>query len=131
MIEKYPDFWSVMLGPVPGYFFAYLVWAFICALGIVLISLKRRDRASNPDKLSLRYWIADNTPRVVGHLLILPVFIRIEYEYVEGLWMLLLAAGTGFGIDQLGKIAKKYGILTTSKAADSIAEELNNKAKFK
>lgn len=126
-MKKYPDFWSVLIGNGgPGFFFGYIVIAFICAGAIVLYDISTRDKLSprSPEKFSIRFWVADNLARVLANLLLIPITIRLVYEYVSPTWMLALAAGVGFGIDALGMIAKRFGILTTKKLAAQVTEKL-------
>lgn len=127
-MKKYPDFFSVLIGPGgPGYFFGYVVVAFICAGAIILYDINTRDVGSNrtPVKLSTRFWLADNLARVMANLLLIPIAIRLCYEYVNPTWMLFLAAGIGFGIDGLGMVAKRFGLLTTSKLAERINDKIS------
>lgn len=127
-MKKYPDFFSVLIGPGgPGYFLGYVVVAFICAGAIILYDINTRDVGSNrtPVKLSTRFWIADNLARVMANILLIPIAIRLCYEYVNPTWMLFLAAGIGFGIDGLGMVAKRFGLLTTSKLAERINQKIS------
>lgn len=130
-MKKYPEFYSVLVGAHPGHLLGYIVLAFICAGAIVLYDISQRDPASarSPQRLSFRFWLADNLARVLANFLLIPIFIRIEYEYVEGVWMLILACGTGFGVDYLGMLAKKYGLLTTNKLASRITEKIESNSK--
>lgn len=128
-MNKYPDFFSVLIGPGgPGLFFGYIVVAFICAGAIVLYDISTRDVNSTrtPGKFNLKFWLADNLTRVMANLLLIPIAIRLCYEYVNPTWMLFLAAGIGFGVDALGMLAKRFGLLTTNKLAERINEKINN-----
>lgn len=130
-MKRYPDFFNVLIGPGgPGYFFGYIVIAFICAGAIILYDISTRDAGSSrtPLKFNLWFWVADNLARVMANLLLIPIAIRLCYEYVSPTWMLFLAAGIGFGIDGLGMVAKRFGLLTTNKLAERINEKLNSKA---
>lgn len=126
-MKKYPDFFSVLIGPGgPGFFFGYVIIAFICAGVIILIDASNRDvtSARTPVKFSLKFWLADNLARVLANLLLIPIAIRLCYEYVNPTWMLFLSAGIGFGVDGLGLIAKRFGVLTTNKLAERINQKL-------
>lgn len=126
-MKKYPDFFSVLIGPGgPGFFFGYVIIAFICAGVIILVDASNRDVASarTPVKFSLKFWLADNLARVLANILLIPIAIRLCYEYVTPTWMLFLAAGIGFGVDGLGLIAKRFGVLTTNKLAERINQKL-------
>jgi hypothetical protein len=126
-MKKYPDFFNVLIGSGgPGFFFGYVIIAFICAGVIILVDAGTRDVASarTPVKFSLKFWLADNLARVLANLLLIPIAIRLCYEYVNPTWMLFLAAGIGFGVDGLGLIAKRFGVLTTNKLAERINQKL-------
>lgn len=128
-MKKYPDFFSVLIGPGgPGFFLGYIVIAFICAGAIVLYDISTRDVNSSrtPGKFNLKFWLADNLTRVMANLILIPIAIRLCYEYVDPKWMLFLAAGIGFGVDALGMLAKRFGLLTTNKLAERINEKINN-----
>jgi hypothetical protein len=127
-MNKHPDFFSVLVGPNSGFLFGYIVIAAICALIIIFIDAAGRDvqSARTPVKFSLRFWLADNAARVIANLLLIPIAIRLCYEYVPPVWMLLLSSGIGFGVDGLALIAKNYGILTTKKLAEKMNAKLNN-----
>jgi hypothetical protein len=127
-VKKYPDFFSVLIGPGgAGFFFGYIVIAFICAFAMILIDASQRDIKSSrtPEKFSLRFWFADNLARFLANLLLIPIAIRLCYEYVSPTWMLFLSAGIGFGVDGLAMLAKKFGILTTNKLAERMTTKIN------
>jgi hypothetical protein len=127
-VKKYPDFFSVLIGPGgPGFFLGYIVIAFICAFVMMLIDASQRDVKSSrtPEQFSLRFWFADNLARFFANLLLIPITIRLCYEYVGPTWMLFLAAGIGFGVDGLAMLAKKFGILTTNKLAERMTTKIN------
>ena len=129
-MKKYPDFYSVLVGNGgAGFFFGFTVFALFCALIMVLIDFSRRDPSSprSPDKPSLRFWLADNLVRFIANFLLIPVAVRLCYEYVPPVQMLLLSAGISFGVDGLGMLAKRLGILTTRKLASKVTENLKNK----
>jgi hypothetical protein len=129
-MNKYPDFFSVLVGKGgPGFFFGFVVVAFICALAIILYDISRRDPGSDrsPEKLSFKFWLADNAFRVLANLLLIPIAVRLCYEYVPPTAMLFISAGIGFGIDGLGMIAKRYGLFTTKKLAATVNEKLKTK----
>jgi hypothetical protein len=128
-MKKYPDFFSVLIGPGgPGFFFGYVVIAFICAFAIIFIDLSNRDVKSTrtPEKLSVRFWFADNLARFIANILLVPITIRLCYEYVSPTWMLFLSAGIGFGVEGLAMLAKKFGILTTNKLAERMTTKINS-----
>jgi biotin transporter BioY len=126
-VKKYPDFFSVLIGPSLGFLLGYIVIAFICAGAIVLYDISKRDISSprTPEKINIKFWFADNLARVMANFILIPIAIRLCYQYVNPTWMLALACGIGFGIDGLGMIAKNSGILTTSKLAQRIKERID------
>jgi hypothetical protein len=126
-MKKYPDFYSVLVGPSPGFLLGYIVIAFICAGAIVLYDIGRRDVSSprTPEKLSFKFWLADNLARIMANFILIPIAIRLCYQYVPPVWMLLLACGIGFGVDGLGMIAKNSGLLTTNKLAQKIKDGID------
>jgi hypothetical protein len=127
-MKKYPDFFSVVIGKSPGFLLGYIVLAAICALAIIFIDAAGRDvqSARTPVKFSIRFWLADNLARLFANLLLIPIAIRMCYEYVSPVWMLALSCGIGFGVDGLALIAKNYGILTTKKLAEKMNAKLSN-----
>jgi hypothetical protein len=127
-MKKYPDFFSVLVGPNVGFLCGYIIIAVICALIIMFIDAQGRDVNSirTPGKFYLKFWIADNLARVIANLLLIPITIRLCYEYVPPVWMLALSSGVGFGVDGLALIAKNAGILTTKKLAEKMNTKLNN-----
>ena len=129
-MNKYPDFWSVLVGSRgAGFLFGYIIVATICAFAIILYDLSKRNVSSarTPVKFSLRFWFADNLARVLANTLLIPIAIRLVYEYVNPVWMLFISAGIGFGVDGLGMIAKRFGVLTTNKLAAKVNEKLAEK----
>lgn len=125
-MKKYPDFFSVLVGPTPGFFLGYIVVAFICAGAIVLYDIGKRDVSSprTPKDFNIKFWLADNLARVMANFILIPIAIRLCYQYVNPTWMLALSCGIGFGIDGLGMIAKNSGILTTGKLAQRIKDNI-------
>jgi hypothetical protein len=127
-MKKYPDFISVLIGSKgAGFFFGYVTIAFICALAIIFWDIANRDpkSQSSPFKFYLRYWLADNLFRIMANFILIPIAIRMIYEYADPVWMLAISAGIGFGFDALGLIAKRAGILTTSKLAERMNQKLS------
>lgn len=130
-MEKYPNFWSVLLGNQPvGFIIGYIVLSYISSAGIILVmaSQKYKDVPNSPDRWSWRYFFANNSLNFIACLFILPLFIRVLMEFVENpKIMLLLSIGIGFGFYRLAKLANKYGIWTTDKISEKIAEQIKSK----
>lgn len=129
-MKNYPDFWSVLLGNGPrGFFFGYLVLGLIAATVMLCILAVGRDKESpaTPVKWSWKFYIVNNILRILSTVLLIYIFVRVAYEYVDGIWMIIFCIGLGFGFPKLAHIAKKWGVLTTSRLSDRITEVLNQK----
>lgn len=127
-MEKYHDFWSVLLGDGPiGFILGYIVISYISAVGIILgmASQKFKEIPNSPDKWSWKYFWANNAGNFIACLFILPIVIRILIEFVDDArLMLLLSIGVGFGFYKLAKLANKFGLWTTDKLSDKISEKV-------
>lgn len=129
-MKKYPDFFSVMIGPLgPGFFCGYVVVAYICATAIVIADVTRRDPNSTrtPTGFSFKFFLFDNALRIMGNLLLIPIFVRICLEYMSGFPMLLMSVGIGFGIEGLALLGKRLGLLTTNKLSEWFGDKLKSK----
>lgn len=128
-MKKYPDFWSVILGSGShGLFLGYIVISLIAAFGMILVmaSQKYKNSEQTPDKWSWRYFIANNSGNFGASLFVLPIFERVIIEFVnDPKWMIGISVGLGFGFYKLAKIANNYGMWTT----DKISEEIANRVK--
>jgi branched-subunit amino acid permease len=129
-MKKYPDFWSVLLGNGPhGFFFGYLAMGCIAAIAMfcILVAGRDKDGDKTPKPWSWRFFWINNLLRIVSTVVVLYLFVRVAYEYVDGVWMILLSIGLGFGFPKLTHIAKQLGILTTNKLSEKFVEILNQK----
>lgn len=127
-MHKYKDFWSVLLGTQPpGFIFGYIALAYIASVAMVMILASTRDPNSpnSPKEWSWRFFWVNNSIRFVVGFLLIPIFIRILIEYVDGLWMLLLSIGVGFGFMGLAQLAKDFGIMTTRKISARIVQQVD------
>jgi p-aminobenzoyl-glutamate transporter AbgT len=127
-MKNYPDFWHTIIGNGPaGSLLAFMVLAYICAFISIMIEVSNRDVKSpaTPEKFSVRFLMAANLARIAANFLLIPIFIRLLYEYTDSKLMLFLCLGIGFGVDRLAMIAKQYGILTTNKIASKVADKIN------
>lgn len=133
-MQKYPDFWQVLLGKQPpGFIFGYIALAYLASIAMVMILASTRDPDSpnTPKQWSWRFFWANNSIRFVVGFLLIPIFIRVLIEYVEGLWMLLLSIGVGFGFMGLAQLAKDFGIMTTRKISARITQQVEKAAEDK
>ena len=124
----YPDFTSVLFGKGPlGIYFGFVTIALICAVISLLIEAVNRDVNSpnTPSKWSTKFLIAHNILRIIINLLLIPICIRLIYEYIPMEWMLLMSVGIGAGSDRLMLLFKNLGILTTNKLASKVADKIN------
>jgi len=130
-MNKYPDFWSVLIGKGnPGFFCGFVVIALICAMVMLLIHANSRDIDSSrtPVKFSTKFLLADNLLRILVNFLLVPIAIRLVYEYVPPTAMLFLSVGIGFGSDGLCMLAQRIGLLTTNKLANNVLKKIEEKA---
>jgi hypothetical protein len=129
-VKKYPDFFSVLIGPLgAGFFLGYVVIAYICATAIVIADVSMRDPNSGrtPTGFSFKFFLMDNALRVLANLLLIPIFVRICLEYMSGFPMLLMSVGIGFGIEGLALLGKRLGLLTTNKLSEWFGDKLKSK----
>jgi hypothetical protein len=129
-MTKYPDFFSVLIGPSgAGFFCGYVVIAYICATAIVIADVSMRDPNSGrtPTGFSFKFFLMDNALRVLANLLLIPIFVRICLEYMSGFPMLLMSVGIGFGIEGLALLGKRLGLLTTNKLSEWFGDKLKSK----
>lgn len=127
---KHPDFWSVLLGTAPpGFIFGYIVMGYLAAITMIMIHASSRDPDSpaTPKKWSWKFFWVNNSIRFLVGAFLIPIFIRVAIEYMEGIWMLLLSIGIGFGFMYLAQIAKKWGFMTTAKLSEKITEMVEKK----
>lgn len=126
-MNKYPDFWSVLIGNGPsGFFFGYVVLSMLSAIGIMLVlaAQKYKKNEATPAHFSYRYFIVNNLMNIIAGLFLVPLFVRLVYEYVPPPVMIFVCIGIGFGFHRLAKIANKFGLLTTDKLSEKIATKI-------
>lgn len=126
-MNKYPDFWSVIAGKGPiGFFLGYIAICYVCAFASMLIELANRDvtSANTPIKVSWKFFTVANLARIIANVLLIPIFIRLVYQYLDPTWMILLSIGIGAGVDRLAMLFKKIGVLSTDKLAAKVADKL-------
>lgn len=126
---KYPDFWNVILGNGSlGAFLAYLVIAYFAAAASLIHEASNRDIASanTPIKWSWRFLFAANLWRLFANFMAIPLLIRMEYEYVDMKWMILLDIAQGILIDRAFMVLKNMGILASDRFASRIANKISN-----
>lgn len=127
-MQKYPDFWSVIIGEGPlGAFLGYIVVAYVTGLVSLLLETSNRDITSSntPIKFSWEFLWAANWKRIFANFLAVPLLIRVSYQYIGTEMMILASIGIGALIDQAAIYLKKIGVLSSQKAADKVNEKLN------
>lgn len=127
MIQQYPDFWNTLLGHGSlGAFLAYLVISYFAAMGSLLFEASNRDIASDntPKKWSTKFLLASNILRLLANLLAIPLLIRVEYEYIDMKWMILLVIAQGVLFDRAFMVLKNIGVLASNKFASKIADKI-------
>lgn len=133
MRNKYPDFWSVLIGSEPiGFLLGYIALAVLAAFIITLWNAlkKYQEAQGTPDKWSWKYFFWNNIGNFIVGILLIPLFIRIEIEFFDhpGL-MLLFSVGTGFGFYKLAKVANRLGLWTTNSLSKKISEKIKSNEK--
>lgn len=127
-MNKYPDFWSVVIGPGPlGAFLGFLVIALMAAAVRILIKASDRDITSNntPVLFSWKFFFAHNLSRMLANFLAIPLLIRVSYQLVpDGLLMLLTAIGIGIGADYAAALLQKIGVLSNNKFASRVLDKV-------
>ncbi len=111
-MNKYTDFWSIIIGPGPvGAFLAFIVIAYICAFVSLLIEANNRDLQSpnSPVKFSWHFMFLANLNRIIGNLLLIPIMIRILYPKMAHEAMVLSAVGVGVCFDRIFMWLKNKG----------------------
>jgi hypothetical protein len=127
-MQQYPDFMSVLLGKGPiGFFLGYVAIAVVCAGISILIEVNNRDinSANTPKDFSYKFMLVHNLLRLIVNILLIPIAIRLIYEYLPSGWMLIVSIGVGAGVDRLALLFKNLGVLTTNKLASKMAEKID------
>ncbi|HVZ55836.1 MAG TPA: hypothetical protein VG870_04195 [Chitinophagaceae bacterium] len=127
-MKKYPDFWSVLLGSGPhGFFFGYVVLAYIGAIGMIVILAANRDKTSpnTPEQWSWKFFWADNALRFLAGFFLIPLFVRLIYQEVGMSAMIPMSIGIGFGFQGLAYVARSIGLFTTNALSQRVAGKLN------
>ena len=128
MKEKYPDSWSVILGDKPlGFLLGYIAIAVICAMAMILVMATRKYEKvpDSPDKWSWHYFFANNAGNFVACLVLLPIVVRVLFEFFDSPALLLLfTVGSGLGFYRLAKLANDFGLWTTDKISEKISEKI-------
>lgn len=127
-MQQYPDFWQTLLGNGSlGAFLAYLVIAYFAATASLLFEASNRNIASDntPKKWSTKFLLASNVFRLIANLLAIPLLIRMEYEYIDMKWMILIVIAEGVLFDRAFMVLKNIGVLASNKFASRIADKVS------
>lgn len=127
-MNKYSDFWNVILGNGSiGSFMAYLVIAYFSACASLLFEASNRDISSSntPVKWSTKFLLAANILRLIANFLAIPLLIRLEYEYIDMKWMILLVIAEGILIDRAFMFLKNIGVIASDKFASKVANKVS------
>lgn len=126
-MSNYPEFWNVLLGTGSlGAFLAYLVISYFAALASLLFEASNRDIASTntPIKWSTKFLLAANILRLIANFLSIPLLIRLEYEYIDMKWMILIVIAEGILIDRAFMVLKNIGVMASDKFASRVANNI-------
>lgn len=127
-MHKYHDFWSVVLGDKPpGFILGYIFLGYIAAMAMIMILASSRDpnSANSPKEWSWRFFWVNNSIKFVTGFFLIPVFIRVAFEWLGSFEMLLMSIGIGFGFMGLAQVARKWGIFSTDKLSQRVTQEVN------
>lgn len=126
-MNKYPDFWSVIVGPGPiGIFLGFIVVTYVCAMVSLLLEANGRDVDSKntPKPFSGKFLWAANYKRILANALALPILVRITYPSLGVEAMLLASIGIGFVADRAALWLKSIGILSSNKTAAKVNSQI-------
>jgi phosphoglycerol transferase MdoB-like AlkP superfamily enzyme len=126
-MNKYPDFFHTLIGSGPvGNFFGFVTLAVLAAWAMIFIMATQKYKSvpDTPVKWSWKYFWADNLGRFIAGLVLIPLFIRGTYQYVNPAWMVFVSIGIGFGFLGLAEVAKNFGVWTTNALSKKIADKI-------
>lgn len=128
-MNKYPDYYSVVIGTGPiGIFLGFLTIAFFAALISILQNLATRNVASEatPVKWSTKFMLVDNAIRFLANILVIPLIIRISYESLSFVWEFVVAVVSGIGVDRLALWLKNIGVFAMDKFTEQIKAKISD-----
>jgi len=127
-MNKYPDYYSVVIGAGPlGVFLGFLTIALFAALISIFQNIATRNVASpSPVKWSTWYMLVDNCIRFLANILVIPLIIRVTYENVSFVWEFVIAVVAGVGVDRLALWLKNIGIFAMDKFTEQIKAKIND-----
>ena len=131
-MNKYPDFWSVIIGPGPvGIYLGFIVVAYVCAMVSLLLEANSRDVDSKntPKPFSGRFLWAANYKRILANVLALPILVRITYPSLGMEAMFLAAIGIGVMADRAALWLKSIGVLSSNKSAARVKAQIEQEDK--
>lgn len=126
-MHKYPDFWSVIIGPGPlGIYLGFVVVTYICSMVSLLLESNNRDVDSKntPRPFKTRFLWAANYKRILANALALPILVRITYPSLGIEAMILASIGFGFVSDRAAMWLKGVGILSSNKSAARVNAQI-------
>ena len=126
-MNKYPDFWSVIIGPGPlGIYLGFVVVTYVCAMVSLLLEANNRnvDSTNTPKPFKTRFLWAANYKRILANALALPILVRITYPSLGIEGMLLASIGIGFAADRAAMWLKGIGILSSNKTAARVNAQI-------
>lgn len=124
MVKKYPDFWHFLLGSGPyGILFGSIVVAWFCAFLLIVgdVSRRRVYSTNTPVQWSTKFFLIDNFFRLIVNMMVVPLVLRMIYEGKSPTAMFIYSVGIGFGADGLMLLLKNFGIVTTTKWAQTVS----------
>lgn len=126
-MNKYPDFWNVVIGPGPiGAYLGFVFIAYVAATISLLLEANGRDVKSpkTPTDWSSKFLWLSNYKRILANFLAVPLLIRMAYPNLGIEAMLLTAIGTGVIIDRAALYLKNIGVLSSNKTAEKFMQKI-------
>lgn len=130
-MNKYPNFWHVLIGDGPiGTLLGLLVIAFLAALVRVFIKASERDIAheETPVLWRWKFFFTANIYRLLANFCAIPLLVRIAFQLInDPLLQLLSAIGIGIGADYAASLLQKIGLLSNKKFSDKVMDQVTPK----
>jgi hypothetical protein len=126
------EFNQILLGTANGaQFFAWMFFAVITALALILFRVRKRDPASprTPENFSWKFYWADNIKQNIGTIILIFLSLRVAQYKIAGEWMVPTSIIIGLISDQLAMLALKLKDKSTqffSKQIDKVGHKVDD-----
>lgn len=126
------EFNQILLGTAnAAQFFAWMFFAVITALALILFRVRKRDPASprTPENFSWKFYWEDNIKQNIGTIILIFLSIRMAQYKIAVQWMVPLSVVIGLISDQLAMLALKLKDKATqllSKKIDKVGAKVDD-----